>query len=283
MARNSSACEHSRQSAAVVDTPRDHADAALSRQRQQRRHRPRFEDIEDHLHAIDQAGAHDLQHRIVLVILRTDGDAADLSLFAQSMQRVEPRALVRPQVVPLVQVNDVELLDAKRTQAPLHRFADTLRRIGFGDRTIETIRIAARGMQLGRDDRTRPAPGAQRRGDQLFGFRIHARGIDQRDPALQRAQQRRRDAVANLRICGERHRAVGDGADVEAGLAVAANVQDAYRFRASISATMRSCSPRPMGYSAIATMPITIPIAGMNTMMFFMPASVCGLCATFGT
>ena len=99
------------QRALVERHSHDHADARRLDGGEERVLGALVEDVVDHLDGVDEPRLDEPDRVLGLVVVDRDAEEADLSLALQSLDRVEPVALVHPLVGP-----DVELLDVDRLE-----------------------------------------------------------------------------------------------------------------------------------------------------------------------
>src|SRR5262249_38339399 len=101
---------------------RDDADVQLLTDRVKLLFRRLLEDVVDYLDGVDMALAQCLDGVPRLVIVEREAKIANLALFAQLQQRVDPFAFIGPVVVPDVELLEVDRLDAEVPQALLRAF-----------------------------------------------------------------------------------------------------------------------------------------------------------------
>ena len=92
------------------------------------------EDVVDHLHGVDQAGADDLERGIGLVVVDRDADGADFAGALQIVEGAAPVVVVDPLGVPDVELQQVDGVELEVVEALLGARHDVVVREDFGDR-----------------------------------------------------------------------------------------------------------------------------------------------------
>src|SRR5918999_1947353 len=116
--------DRARQAALVERDAREHADVVLLDGREQLVLRALVEDVVDHLHGVDEAGADEGERRRGLVVVDRHAEVADLALLLERVDRLAPVALLEPVVVPDVELLHVDRLEPEVAQAGLRALAD---------------------------------------------------------------------------------------------------------------------------------------------------------------
>lgn len=114
----------------------------------------------------------ELEHCVVLVILCADPDVADFALELERFQGIQPFRSLPPEVIPLMQLHEVDAIHPERAQAGFDRFADTCGRELFFERNVETPVPDVAGLDLGGDEGALPRPLLDSGTDDAFALAV---------------------------------------------------------------------------------------------------------------
>src|SRR5581483_8244305 len=156
-----------------------------------------LEDVEDHLHGVDDAGLDQAQDVRRLVVVHGDAEETDLAVGLQPLGALEPAAPADPLVRPDVELLHVDRLDAEVAEAALRALDDPVggkRLLRIRSRQSGPAGVLRRDLRRDRDLLRRVAHGSA---DELLAVAVSVaeRRVDERDALVERPPQRAKRLV----------------------------------------------------------------------------------------
>ena len=112
-----------------------------------------LEDVVDHLHAVEPAGAHEVDQRVLIVLGRRNADAAQLAVPAKPVEDVQRGGRAVPRAGPRVELHEIQAIRFEVPQAELDLLAEVILRVTVVDPVVRTGGPASGPFRrdLGRD------------------------------------------------------------------------------------------------------------------------------------